>query len=84
LTVAHRFELHRHEDPTGVSGVGKVAEGCVFSDGQAVTHWLTEARSTVVWDTHDIATAINTIRRIHGHGGKTEIRWLDQEPMDSG
>jgi hypothetical protein len=70
------FELIRHEDVTGVSGTGKVAEGTVFSDGRAVTHWLTDTGSTVVWETTSLAKAKRTLERIHGHGGKTEVRWL--------
>lgn len=69
--------LDRQVDPTGVSGTGKVAEGVVFDDGHAVTHWLTQTHSTVVWDTHSLAEAIEAIERIHGHGGHTRIVWLD-------
>ena len=71
------FELIRHEDPTGVSGTGLVALGCLFPDGIAVTHWLTETRSTVVWHTASEEEAIAALKRIHGHGGSTEIRWVD-------
>ena len=28
------FQLHRHEDESGVSGTGIVAEGVQFSDGK--------------------------------------------------
>lgn len=69
------FELRRHEDVTGVSGTGKVAEGVVFSDGKAVTRWLTRDGSTVTWDTSSEEEAREVLERIHGHGGKTEVRW---------
>ena len=58
-----------------MSGTGKVAEGAVFSDGKAVTRWLTENGSTVTWDTASVLEAKTVLERIHGHGGKTEIRW---------
>jgi hypothetical protein len=74
---AARFELHRHQDITGASGTGRVAVGVIFEDGVAVTHWLTDTRSTVVWHTATPDEARAAIQRIHGHGGHTEIRWLD-------
>lgn len=36
------FEMHRGNDESGVSGVGKVLEGVVFSDGPCVVRWVTE------------------------------------------
>jgi hypothetical protein len=72
-----RYRLNRLTDPTGVSGTGIVAEGVVFSDGHAVTHWLTEVHSTVCWDTHSVDEAVAAIERIHGHGGYTTIEWTD-------
>jgi hypothetical protein len=36
-----RFELHRDEDATGISGVGKVAEGVQFSSGEVALKWMT-------------------------------------------
>jgi hypothetical protein len=70
------FELLRHHDVTGASGTGRVAVGVVFEDGIAVTHWLTDTRSTVVWHTESLDAAEATLKRIHGHGGHTEINWL--------
>jgi hypothetical protein len=68
-----RFVLRRHEDVTGLSGTGDVAEGCVFSDGTAVLRWMTEWPTSVVW--HD--RGADAVEYIHGHGGKTEVVWLD-------
>jgi hypothetical protein len=34
------FELFRTDDETGISGAGKVLEGCVFSDGECVIRWV--------------------------------------------
>lgn len=66
----HCFVLRRHEDETGVSGTGDVAEGCEFSDGRCALRWLTEHTSTAVYD------SIADVVKIHGHNGKTEIVWL--------
>jgi hypothetical protein len=68
-----RFILRRHEDPTGLSGTGDVAYGCVFPDGTTVVRWLSEHRSTVVWERQE------SVEAIHGHVGKTEIVYLDDE-----
>ena len=36
------FWLERVEDESGVSGVGRVAEGVIFSSGWFAMTWLTE------------------------------------------
>jgi hypothetical protein len=77
--MTRRFELHRTHDVTGVSGTGRVAVGCLFEDGVAVTHWLTERSSTVVWHGDHENSALAAIMEIHGHGGHTEVRWLDDQ-----
>lgn len=66
-----RFELHRHEDATGVSGTGVVAEGVVFKNGKIAVAWLTRHKSMTIYD--DMAT----LEAIHGHGGMTEVVWHD-------
>ena len=66
-----RFELHRDEDETGVSGTGVVAEGVAFRNGKIVLAWLTRHKSLTVYD--DMAT----LETIHGHGGKTRVVWHD-------
>lgn len=67
-----RFVLERTEDPTGVSGIGTVAEGVQFNDGRITLRWCVgEHRSTVNWDSTE------AIEAIHGHDGRTKIRWLD-------
>ena len=66
-----RVQLHRDRDVSGVSGTGIVAEGAAFSDGGAVLGWLTGVRSTAVWE------AAEAVEKIHGHGGKTRIVWLN-------
>lgn len=63
------FKLLREKDPSGVSGVGTVAEGVQFTDGTVAIRWLTEKASTVIWASIEDAIAI------HGHGGDTQVVW---------
>lgn len=69
ITSAQRilFHLERDEDETGVSGIGRVAEGIIFSNGKVVLSWLTEATSLAVYEN------MNHLETIHGHGGKTRV-----------
>lgn len=68
-----RFYLQRNVDASGVSGVGKVAEGCVFD-----TQWV-----ALVWLTGKAAMSyypdIETLENIHGHQGMTKVVWVDDE-----
>lgn len=70
-----RFVLQRREDSSGVSGLGVVAEGIAFSDGTAVRHWLTAGGSTAVY--HSAERVVD----VHGHDGRTELLWLDLDPI---
>lgn len=65
------FDLVRHEDETGVSGTGRVAEGVVFDDGSVVMRWLTAIRSTTLFPD------LQSVRHIHGHNGKTIVLFRD-------
>jgi hypothetical protein len=69
-----RFELHRIEDVTGVSGTGVVAEGVEFSDGVVALRWLTAWPTSVVF--HDKGMA--SVDHVHGHTGKTQIVFLEE------
>jgi hypothetical protein len=66
------FVLVRHQDVSGVSGTGVVAEGVVWSDGSASLHWFGPYSSVTLW-----RTGIEAIEAVHGHGGSTQIRYLD-------
>jgi predicted heme/steroid binding protein len=68
-----RFELERLEDETGISGTGAVAEGVEFYDGTVAMRWRTNTASTAFYD------SITDVETIHGHGGKTVIRFLVEE-----
>ena len=65
------FILRRKEDVSGVSGVGVVAEGVEFEDGQVALSWLSRFHSV------EIVPNIKQIKNVHGHGGTTTIEWLD-------
>ena len=66
-----RFKLVREEDESGVSGTGVVAFGVMFDDRSAVVHWNTVISSITNYrDIDDVVT-------IHGHGGKTQLDWID-------
>ena len=49
------FEMIRQADESGVSGTGKVLEGCVFSGGKTVVQWCVEGKpnSTVVYESFE-------------------------------
>lgn len=67
------FIFWRSEDVSGISGTGKVAEGCVFDSGECVVHWLGTKGSINIYHNFDDLIAI------HGHSGKTEILFDDKK-----
>lgn len=69
-STARQFILVRKEDVSGTSGVGVVAEGVEFSNGQAVLHWLSQLDSVAVY------ANVKTLIAIHGHDGRTELLWV--------
>jgi hypothetical protein len=73
------FEVIRQEDESGVSGVGLVAEGVIFSDGTCITRWVSHispGRSTVVWDSYGAFSAVH----ISSHpNNKTQVIFNDGE-----
>ena len=72
-----RFHFERLEDASGVSGCGKVAEGCLFTDtGEAVVHWLGNHGSINVYH------SIDDILYVHGHEGRTRIVFDDPQPTN--
>jgi hypothetical protein len=71
--TCRRFELHRDRDATGVSGLGVVAEGCLWSDSTVALRWTSAWPTSVVF--HD--RGMDAVEAVHGHGGSTRIVWLD-------
>ena len=63
------FYLERLEDETGISGTGVVTQGVEFSDGTCVMKWLTGTSSIGIYN------SIEELIQIHGHEGKTVLRW---------
>lgn len=72
------FVLVRSEDVSGVSGTGIVAEGVVFSDGTVALRWLSQWPTSVVF--HD--RGLESVERVHGHDGRTVVRFLDEHADD--
>lgn len=68
-----RFFLERFEDESGISGTGRVAEGVEYHTGDCVICWLTPTSSINVY------RSIKAVKEVHGHGGKTKIRWIDKD-----
>lgn len=69
MTYMKPFWLDRLIDETGISGTGIVAEGIQFSNGKCALSWLTKLSSVAIYDD------IKTVEDIHGHDGKTVIRF---------
>jgi hypothetical protein len=69
------FHFYRVEDHSGVSGTGAVVEGVQFSNGWCALRWISSQSSMCFYQT------IEDVKRIHGHGGKTEIVIHDLEPL---
>lgn len=61
------FYLLRHEDASGISGVGVVGVGCVFPNNEVVFQWASYRSSL------EIHHSLENFEEIHGHGGKTEV-----------
>lgn len=64
------FELHRVEDESGVSGTGVVAQGVEFDNHWCALTWLTTHTSVAFYP------SIAEVEAIHGHSGKTILRFL--------
>ena len=73
-----RFVLRRVTDVTGVSGTGIVAEGVEFRDGTVALRWISQWPTSVVF--HD--RGVEAVEAVHGHGGSTEVVWLDATNRD--
>jgi len=68
------FHLLRLDDESGVSGIGWVAEGAVFSNGWVVLVWPTGTPSL------NFYASIADVEAVHGHGGRTRIVFDHHEP----
>lgn len=68
-----RFYLSRHEDPTGISGTGVIADGVIWQDGSVTLKWLGPHTSEVSW------RSLRDVVAIHGHAGSTSVVFRDDE-----
>lgn len=66
------FRLRRLADYSGVSGIGQIAEGVVFSDGTVVLRWRSAHPTTTIFD------CLDDVIRIHGHGGASRVQFDDE------
>ena len=71
LSKTKRFYLERKEDIYGISGVGTIAVGVQFPNGKAAMQWQTAIKSIVIYDN------VEDLIKVHGHDGKTVLKWLD-------
>lgn len=71
-----RIQLYREKDHSGVSGVGLIAEGIVFTDGRVAIRWTGDLSSITLHN------SIANVERVHGHHGGTHVVFLDQEKPD--
>ena len=62
------FYLERTIDPSGVSGLGRVAEGVIFTSGKVALTWTCGTPSSVA-----IYETIEHVETIHGHNGTTKV-----------
>ncbi len=74
-----RFHFERSEDASGVSGCGRVAEGCIVLDtGEIVVHWLGKHSCINIYH------SLEDVEYIHGHQGRTRIVFDDPEDQKGG
>lgn len=72
-TLPRRFALHRRFDVTGISGTGTIAYGTLYPTGRVTLAWCcSEVSSVSIYD------GVSEIEDVHGHGGLTEVRWIDE------
>ena len=66
------FIMIRNNDESGVSGIGKVLEGVVFSNGEVAAHWFGAKQSISLFSNLDDFIAIH----ITSHPSNlTELHW---------
>lgn len=68
-----RFFLKRDVDESGISGLGRVADGCQFDSGWCSLTWKSELLA-MSW-----YPSVEAIIKIHGHHGATHVVWVDDE-----
>lgn len=74
MHIHRRFRLNRVDDVSGVSGTGFVAEGVEFSNGMVALSFIGPFHGVETW------TSLKEMKNVHGHGGKTRVVFLDEDP----
>lgn len=82
-TDLSRFQLVRHDDESGVSGTGVVAEGVEFPSGACVFEWFNDRNPDVNTTQNGLTVkpgpdGAEDLIEVHGHGGRTVINWLGE------
>jgi hypothetical protein len=72
LKYTRTFLLIRNIDETGVSGTGIVAHGVILKSGRVVMEWLRPPCSIGMFG------SMQEMIQIHGHGGKTKVRFIGE------
>ena len=78
------YYLRRHEDVSGNSGCGRVAQVAEFDDGAAVLHWNSGANTSGVSST-ELFASVSDLRCMVTRGDRCWSRlhgktWLMQTP----
>lgn len=63
--------MQRQIDSTGMSGTGRVAEGCQFPNGWCALTWNSPFVTVGAYPN------IEVVVHLHGHGGNTKVVWDD-------
>jgi hypothetical protein len=71
------FHFYRREDHSGVSGTGPVVEGVQFTNGWCALRWISNNSSLCFYQ------SLEDVRKVHSHGGKTEVVVHDFDPPKS-
>ncbi len=69
---AKRFYLDRTGDVSGVSGIGKVAEGIEFANGIVALSFSSQFPHA------NIYTNMRVVEEVHGHKGMTKVVYVDE------
>lgn len=79
-----RFELVRTDDVSGTSGTGVVAVGVAYPDGAVHMQWRNNDNESLETRSNGCSfkpapDGVESTVEIHGHEGRTELRWIDEE-----
>jgi hypothetical protein len=79
--MTRTFKLIRLQDLTGTSGTGVVAQGETQADGRTIMRWIVDAKLAdgskrrIQTTTH--YETWQDVVLLHGHAGRTVLKWDD-------